>query len=245
MFFLKVNYTHPAFWEGVKASAALSPGLCAWGLMTGVAMVNAGMSPFESVFMTLVVFAGSAQLAAIPLLAVDAPMWVILATGACVNLRFVVFSAHLRSYLMIWPRWQRLVTGYFTADLSYVQFIQRFPRPATDTAGQRAEQAFLAGHYGLNWIAWVLTGLIGIGLAQAVPAHWGLGFAGILALVGVTCSLTTTRLRMVSAVVAGAAGVAAIALPFKLNIVAGIAAAVALCMLLERPDSPSGPEASI
>ena len=47
MFFLRVNYTHPAFWEGVRASAALAPGLAAWGLMTGVAMVNAGMSTFD------------------------------------------------------------------------------------------------------------------------------------------------------------------------------------------------------
>ena len=117
MFFQRVNFTHPAFWEGVRTSAALAPGLAAWGVMTGVAMVNAGMSTFDSVLMTLVVYAGSVQLAAIPLLAAKAPMWVIVTTAICVNLRFVVFSAHLRQYLMVWPRWQRLVNGYFTADL--------------------------------------------------------------------------------------------------------------------------------
>ena len=198
MFFLRVNYTHPAFWEGVRASAALAPGLAAWGLMTGVAMVNAGMSTFDSVLMTLIVYAGSVQLAAIPLLAAQAPMWVIVATAICVNLRFVVFSAHLRPYMMAWPRWQRLVSGYFTADLSYVQFTQRFPQPAPDAVGQRAEQAFLSGHYFVTWLNWVVTGLIGIALTQAVPSHWGLGFAGILGLVGVTCSLAdrkSTRLN--------------------------------------------------
>ena len=54
----------------------------------------------------------------------------------------------------------------------------------------------------------------------------------ILALVGVACSLASTRMRRVSAGVAGAAAVAAFALPFKLNIVVAIAAAVALCLLL-------------
>jgi len=243
MFFLRANYTHPAFWEGVRASAALAPGLAAWGLMTGVAMVNAGMSTFDSVLMTLIVYAGSVQLAAIPLLAAQAPMWVIVATAVCVNLRFVVFSAHLRPYMMVWPRWQRLVSGYFTADLSYVQFTQRFPHPSPDASGQRAEQAFLSGHYFLTWINWVGTGLIGIALTQAVPAHWGLGFAGILGLVGVTCSLATSRLRVLSAVVAGTASVAAVALPLKLNIVVGIAAAVALCMLMDRsPVRPPSPQ---
>jgi len=211
-----------------------APGIAAWGLMTGVAIIKSGMSLSESLAMTLLVFAGSSQLASLPLIIAGAPAWVILATGFCVNLRFVVFSAHLRQYMMVWPRWQRLVSGYFTADLSYVQFTQRFPHPARDAAGQRAEQAFLSGHYFLTWLNWVVTGLIGIALTQAVPSHWGLGFAGILGLVGVTCSLATSRLRVVSAVVAGTASVAAVALPLKLNIVVGIAVAVALCMLMDR-----------
>ena len=62
---------------------------------------------------------------------------------------------------------------------------------------------------------------------------WGLGFAGILALLGVLCSLATSRLRAVSAGVAGAAAVAAIALPLKLNILVAIASAVAICLVLE------------
>jgi len=70
-------------------------------------------------------------------------------------------------------------------------------------------------------------------MAHSLPTSWGLGFAGILALVGVTCSLVNTRLRAVSALVAGAAAVAAVALPFKLNIVVAIAVAVALVALLE------------
>ena len=76
---------------------------------------------------------------------------------------------------------------------------------------------------------------MGIALANAIPTAWGLGFAGILALVGVMCSLASTRLRVVSAGVAGAAAVAAFALPLKLNILVAIAAAVAICLMLERP----------
>jgi predicted branched-subunit amino acid permease len=61
-----------------------------------------------------------------------------------------------------------------------------------------------------------------------------LSFAGILALLGILCSLASSRLRWVSAGVAGAAAVAAFALPFKLNILVAIAAAVALCLMLEE-----------
>ena len=136
---------HPAFREGVRTMAPVALGIGAWGLMTGVAMLKSGLSVAESVAMTLLVYAGSAQLAAIPLLVAGAPAWVILATGFCVNLRFVVFSLHLRRYLMHMPRWRRLLHGYMTADLSYVMLTRRHPVPA-DTADGRAEQeAYLAG----------------------------------------------------------------------------------------------------
>ena len=233
MFFLRSHYQHPEFRQGALDSLGAAPGLAAWGLMTGVAMMQSGMSTAEALLMGVIVFAGSSQLAAIPLLVVGAPMWVILATGFCVNLRFVVFSAHLRPYVMHLPLWQRMVTGYLTTDLSYVLFTRRFPQHGGDAGQLRAQQAYLAGNSGVNWVAWVGCSVIGVVLANWVPMQWGLGFAGILALLGILCSLASSPLRLVSAGVAGAAAVAAFALPFKLNILVAIAAAVALCLLLE------------
>ena len=78
------------------------------------------------------------------------------------------------------------------------------------------------------------TSVLGVLLANLIPTSWGLGFAGILALVGITCSLASTQLRWVSAGVAGAAGIAAYALPLRLNILVAIAVAVVLCLTLEK-----------
>ena len=216
-----------------------APGIAAWGLMTGVAMVKSGMSVFESLLMTLLVFAGSSQLAAIPLIVAGAPAWVILAAGFCVNLRFVVFSLHLRPYLMHLPLAQRLMHGYLTADISYVLFTRRFHQPGRTAPEHRQQEAYLAGNCMVNWGSWIGASLLGVALANWIPTSWGLGFAGILCLVGILCSLATTRLRIVSAIVAGAAAVAAYALPLKLNIVAAIAAAVLLCLVLEKPQPPA------
>ena len=107
MFFLRSVNSRPEFREGMRAMTGVVPGIAAWGLMTGVAMVKSGMSVTESVAMTVLVYAGSSQLAAIPLIIAGAPAWVIWATAFCVNLRFVVFSLHLRDYLMYMPRWRR------------------------------------------------------------------------------------------------------------------------------------------
>lgn len=234
MFFKRIHYQHPEFAQGMRESLSVAPGLAAWGLMMGVAMMKSGMSLTESLLMGVMVFAGSSQLAAIPLLIAGAPMWVILATGVCVNLRFVVFSAHMRPYVMHLPLWERLVTGYLTTDLTYVMFTKRFPRHEADDAQRLGHQAYLAGNSLVNWMAWVGCSVMGVVLANFIPTQWGLSFAGILALLGILCSLASSRLRVVSAGVAGAAAVAAFALPFKLNVLVAIAAAVALCLILEE-----------
>lgn len=234
MFFLRSVHRHPEFRLGARDMASLAPGIGAWGLMTGVAMVKSGMSVIEALAMTFFVYAGSSQLASIPLIVAGAPIWVILATGFCVNLRFVVFSLHLRPYLMHMPRWRRLVNGYLTADLSYALFTRRFPQPASEPAGRHAQEAYLAGNYFVTWSSWMGMSVIGIALANLIPTAWGLGFAGVLCLVGILGSLANTPMRMLSAALAGASAVALYALPLKLNIVAAIAIAVAACYLLEQ-----------
>lgn len=234
MFFLPALRRHPEFMAGLRQMAPQSPGIAAWGLMTGVAMVKSGLSVTESALMSLLVFAGSSQLASLPLIVAGAPAWVILATGFCVNLRFVVFSLHLRPYLLHLPLWRRLGHGYMTADLSYAVFTGRFAEPAQDEAGRLAQEAFLAGNCAINWASWVGASLAGVALANFIPTHWGLGFAGILCLVGILCSLATTRLKILAVAAGGAAAIAAYALPLKLNIVVAIAVAVVLCLTLER-----------
>ncbi len=224
---------HPLYWVGAREMAGVSIGLSAWSFMTGVAMVKSGMSLTEAVLMSLLVFAGSAQLAALPLIAASAPLWVILATAFCVNLRFVVFSLHLRDYLMFLPRSKRMYLGYFTGDVTYVLFTSRFPKPAQTDTQRRAQMAYLWGGNSTNWATWQFMSMLGIFLGNALPARWGLEFAGILALLGVACSLATTKLRALSAVVAATAAVAVYGLPYRLNIVAAIVVAVAVCLLIE------------
>ena len=53
-----------------------------------------------------------------------------------------------------------------------------------------------------NWAAWQAASLAGIFLADAVPVHWGFGFAGTLALLGVGLSLVSDRATSVAAGVA-------------------------------------------
>lgn len=210
--------------------AGTAIGISAWGLVTGMAMAQSGMGLPLAVIMSLLVFAGTAQLATMPLIASGAPLWVVWATAACVNLRFVIFSATWRPYLIGYPRWKRVRLAYFTADLNYVLFMRRFPEPRPS-----AEQMpYFWGGALINWSSWHVFSLTGIFMADRIPAHWGIGFAGTLALIGMLASLLGSLSTWVAAAVAGCAAIAAYALPLKLNIVVAIAAAVAIGLLIDH-----------
>lgn len=223
-------WRHPEFARGAREMLGTSIGIAAWALITGVAMGKSGLGWPLMVLMSLLVFAGSAQLAVLPLLTSGAPVWVVWATALCVNLRFMIFSAQWRPYFIVYPLAQRLRLGYFTADLNYVLFMRRFPQPQPAPE----QLPYFWGGVVLNWTAWQVPSLTGIFLADSIPVHWGIGFAGTLALLGIAASLLKDKATAVAGAVAGCAAVAAYALPLKLNIVVAIAAAVAMGLLMDH-----------
>lgn len=85
----------------------------------------------------------------------------------------------------------------------------------------------------MNWSAWQIPSIIGIVLADVIPTHWGLGFAGVLALLGLMYSLMSDKATAFAAVMAAGAAVAAFELPFRLYIVVAIAAAVCVGLLID------------
>jgi predicted branched-subunit amino acid permease len=227
-------WRHPEFARGAREMRDIALGIGAWGLVAGIAMAKAGLGTALAVLMSLCVFAGSAQLAALPLMVQGAPLWVIWATAFCVNLRFVIFSAGWRPYLEPLSRPQRLLVTYFTVDFTYIAFMRRFPKPAA----MSDQLAYVAGNAAVSWGAWQAMTLVGVLLADVIPSRWGLGFAGSLALLGITASLLIDRGTWLAAAVAACAAFAAFALPFHLNIVVAIVAAMAVGILVDHVAPP-------
>lgn len=217
--------------RGARDMMAFCPGLAAWGVVTGVAMTQSGLGVGLAILMSLTVYAGSAQLASLPLLASGAPMGVIWASALCVNLRFVIFSSQWRPHLRHLPRPRRLALGYLLADLNLVAFQKAWPGVTTHQTGQAR---YVAGGAVLVWVVWQASSLAGILLSSLVPLSWGLGFAGTLSMLGIAYSLLEGRTAWVAAIVSAAAAVAAFALPLKLNILVAIAAAVAASLVMAQ-----------
>ncbi len=223
-------FRDPFFRRGARDMLVFGPGLAAWAVVSGVAMSQSGLGTGLSVLMSLTVFAGTAQLASLPLFASGAPMWVIWASALCVNLRFLIFSAQWRRHLGHLPRGRRLVLGYFLADLNLLLFQKAWPSGRYEPGQAR----YAVGGAAAAWPLWQASSLAGIFLAAMVPLEWGLGFAGTLAMLGLAYSLLTDRVAWVAAIVSATAAIAAYALPLKLNILVAIVAAVAVGLVMTR-----------
>jgi predicted branched-subunit amino acid permease len=232
------NIRRDAFLRGVRAVAPATIATGTWGLVTGVAMVKVGLSTIEAIGMSLLVFAGSAQLAALPLIAADAPVWVILLTATVVNLRFVIISAGVQPYFRHFPLGRRLMLGYLTTDIGFALFISRFARQPDVERGSTEQVWFFLGMAAGNWVAWQGLSILGIVLATQVPGAWGLEFAAILALIALTIPMINGKPALVGAATAGLVAVVAAGFPLKLGLVAavlvGIVAAMGTELMLER-----------
>jgi predicted branched-subunit amino acid permease len=209
-------------------------GIAAWGLVVGVAMVKTGLSVPQALAMTLLVFAGSAQLASLPLMVAGAPVWVIFATALTVNLRFVIFSALLAPHFAHLPWQRRFLLGYTAGDMTVALFLQKFPSEAPALG----KVSYLKGLLYPNWSAWQIGSIAGIFLGSAVPEAWGLGFAGTLAILCILVPMVMNSATLCGVLVASATAVLAYGLPYKLGLLAacvlGMVAAMAVQSVLDR-----------
>jgi predicted branched-subunit amino acid permease len=220
-----------AIWrEGFKVGMPTLFGIGAWGLVVGIAMVKSGLSVPQSLAMTLVVFAGSAQLASLPLIAANAPIWVVFVTALVINLRFVIFSALLAPHFAHLPWKQRFALGYVSGDMTVAIFLQRFPSEAPALG----KLSYLKGLMYPNWVSWQVGSIAGIFLGSAVPPEWGLGFAGTLAIICITIPLIINNAALCGVAVASAIAVLAYGLPYKLGLLAAVVAGMVSAMVVEE-----------
>ena len=136
-----------------------------WAVVTGLAMGKSSLSTEQALAMSLFVFAGSAQLAALPLIGAGFSVFTILITALIVNLRFVIFSIGVQAHFSHLPAWRRAILGYFTADFGYLMYTSRFGEVQTEA--ERKNDSYYRTYfmYGLatgNWGFWQAGSILGI-----------------------------------------------------------------------------------
>ncbi|WP_118180980.1 AzlC family ABC transporter permease [Paraburkholderia phosphatilytica] len=225
-----------AFHEGLRAYSPTLMAIFSWGLVTGVAMSKSVMTLPQALAMSLLVYAGSSQLAVLPLLAAKLPVWTVLLTAAMVNTRFVIFSAGLAPHFSYQPLWRRTLIGYFNGDVIFLLFQKKSfalgPVPG--------KEAYFWGMASASWLTWQVSSIIGILLASLFPDKWGLSLAGDLALVPVMVSAVTSRSTLAAVFVAGVMAILAFDLPYRLAlplaVFMAIVAGSVVDLMVERAD---------
>ncbi len=222
-----------AFLRGARDLLPPAPGIFAWGLVTGVAMVKSGLSTTAALVLSLAAYAGSAQLAAMPLLAAFTPVWIVLFTATVVNLRFVVYSALTRSSFAHLPVGRRVWLGYLVGDVMFVKFATLITREPEYP--QRV--AYYLGGSASNWAVWQVSSIIGIFAADAIPATWGLELAGTLALVALVVPLCARQPARAGVLVSGVIALLARGLPMRLGLLLAVVGGIAAAMAVESRES--------
>jgi predicted branched-subunit amino acid permease len=220
-----------AFRDGYKASWPTMPGIFAWGMVTGMAMMKSGLTLWQAIGMTLIVFAGSAQLAALPLIATSVPALVVFATALVVNLRFVIFAAAIGPHFAHLPWYKRIWYGYFNADITMAFFPNKFPMATV--AQPAGKVGYFTGIGYPNWVAWQTGSITGILAASQIPQSWGIGFAGTLALLAITIPAIINVAALAGVIVAGIVAVAAAGLPYRLGLLLAVVVGMTAAMMVD------------
>jgi 4-azaleucine resistance transporter AzlC len=105
------------FKEGVKAALPIVLGYIPVGMAFGVLARNAGLSPFESGSMSLLVYAGASQFIAVEMISRGIPWAPIVLTTFFVNLRHLLMSSTVSLYFNRHSLWAMgILSGQLTDE---------------------------------------------------------------------------------------------------------------------------------
>ncbi|MBL8517847.1 MAG: AzlC family ABC transporter permease [Betaproteobacteria bacterium] len=232
-----------AFLAGARDQAPGVIGNIPFGLITGAAATAAGLDPLLAIAMSILTFAGAAQLVAIQLLADGAPALLIITAVAVVNLRMMMYSAAVAPlFATLSLRW-KCVIGYLLTDHAFALTLARFGDG--DAAAQPHRRWYYLGAGSLMWLVWQISVAVGALIGLKVPASWSLEFLIPLMFIALVAPALATRAHLAAAGTAAAVSLAAVSLPLKSGLLLAALAGVLGGLLVERfsrdPEVAAGP----
>lgn len=214
---------------GLLAVAPAIPANVAFGLVTGVAVLDAGFTGAEGVVMSALWFAGAAQLAALDLLQGNAPVAVVVLTALIVNARYVMYSAAIAPYFERFSRPWRWTAAFFVLDVTFALSVTEFER-----AGDRNELAYYFGTAVPLWFVWVGSTAGGVVLGASIPPRWSIDFAIPLVFLALLAPSVEGRASIVAAVVGGLGATVGAGIPFNLGLMVAALCGVVAGVVIEE-----------
>lgn len=153
------------FVHGCRDILPLILGAIPFGIIFGTLAVGAGLSGWQTMGMSALVFAGSAQFIAITLITGGVGAAVVLLTTFVVNLRHALYSAALQPFVRHLPGRWRVPLAFWLTDEAFAVVQNRYAR---DDASPYKHWYFLGAALTM-YLNWQLSTLVGVAFGQAVP----------------------------------------------------------------------------
>lgn len=160
--------TQGTLW-GFKRMVPLSLFVIAFGLAFGVAAIQRGLTGFEALLMSGLVFAGAAQFASLELWGPTIPLVALIATTFAINARHLLMGAALYPWVRHLPTGQRYASLGLMSDSNWAMAAADYRRGETNVG-------MLVGGGIALWLAWMLGTLLGVVFGSGIsePERFGL-----------------------------------------------------------------------
>ena len=212
---------------GVRDVAPFLLGIAPFGLVAGAAVVAAGLPPELAVGLSVLVFAGASQLAAVDLLGAGANAAVVVLTVLVINLRMVMYSASLAPYLDRLSLGERVPVAYLLTDQAFALSVTRFEEEEV------ARTWYYLGVALTLWVVWQVCTVVGVVVGARVPDGVPLEFAVPLTFLALLVPAVEGRASGTAALVGGGVAVALATAPFNLGLLVGALVGVVAGLLAE------------
>ncbi|HNE04555.1 MAG TPA: AzlC family ABC transporter permease [Anaerolineales bacterium] len=203
------------FIAGIKGAAPILIGVIPFAMITGVGAVSVGLSFWESMGMSVFVFAGASQLVVFQLMSVGTPWIIMVLTAWVVNVRFTMYSATLAPYLQKLSTGRKALLAYMLSDQAFGVSMSRF----ISTDKEIDYRWYYFGAALIIWLAWQVSAVIGTLLGALVPASLGFDFAFPLSFMALMFGALRDRPTVVAALTGGFIAVLAKSLPYNTGLV--------------------------
>ena len=152
--------------SGVKDALPIILGYLPIGIAYGMLAVNKGLTPLQTTAMSAFVFAGSAQLVSIEMIAAGAAVAAIVFMTFLVNLRHLLLSASLSLHLRNLPLYYYPFLGFLITDESFAVAMSKIE-------SQKNKQRYFLGLGFTAYLGWVFSSAIGAFLTEFIDLGSG------------------------------------------------------------------------
>jgi 4-azaleucine resistance transporter AzlC len=201
-----------------------------FGMITGAAAISAGVDPWLGMAMSVIMYAGAAQLAATSLMAQNAPGGIVVLTVLVVNLRMMMYSAAVAPYFQRTPKLRKWLFSYLLTDHAFALVTTKFDK-------HRVPEHVDAYYFGVTstmWCTWQASVAVGVFAGTLVPANWSLDFAIPLVFLALVLPALKTGSHWAAAIAASVAAAFCTSLPLKLGLIAAAATGVLVGVWAEK-----------